>query len=262
MSEKKDKRVVLLVTVYRRYWELRKNLERTREKALVELGYMPDVVLVWASPEVGRLWFIQELQKKGLITHLLKRPAIDGLDGIRPTTFSESINLRLGLNFIKQHYDNATHYVVMHAADIYLQDCTFSFVNDRINGRVEEGPQNAVVFFWQNGVTSSDTWATYFFAVCLDPAYWPPVSPPDHQDVLERQWGLLLQKTQPPGVFKWHNAHERRFLHRHESESLPPLELRPQHELSSLSLTCRGYKSWWNQLREWVSWAISFGKKS
>lgn len=252
--EKITKRAVLLVTVYRRYHELRKNLERTRLKALAELGYMPDVVLVWASPEVGRLWFIQELQRDGLITHLLKRPGVDGLDGIRPTTFSESINLRLGLNFIKQHYDNATHYVIMHAADIFLQDCTLTFVDDRINGRIEEGPHNAVVFFWQNGVTNSDTWATYFFAVCLDPAYWPPVSSDGDQDVLERQWGLLLQRTQPPAVFKWHNAHERRYLHRHESESLPSIEFKPQNEQRCLPMACSGYKSWLARLWDVFAW--------
>lgn len=246
------KKAVLLITVYRRYHELQKNLERTRERALEELGYMPDVVLVWACPEVGRLWLMQSLQKDGLLTHLLNRPAIPGLDGDKPTTWPESHNLRLGLTFIRDHYAENEHYVIMHAADIWLQGGTLSFIDDRINGRVEEGPHNAVLFHWDNPIIPRDIWSTYMFGVCLDPQYWPPVSPANEQDVLERQWGVLLSKRQLPGLFRWHNARERKFLHRHESEQLPPFPVKPQTITDAMQMQCVGYRSIFGRVWDWL----------
>lgn len=240
------KKAVLLVTVYRRYHELQKNLERTKERALDELGYMPDVVLVWAAPEVSRLWLMQELMAKGLITHLVKRYQIDGLDGDRPTTFSESRNIRLGLDFILQQYGPSS-YCVMHAADIWLQGGTLKFIDDRINGRVEEGEHQAVLFHWANPIIHSDIWATYMFGVRLDDkSYWPPVSPDNEQDVLERQWGRKLMGK--PGVFRWHNARDQKFLHRHESEDLPDFPRKSQFGESSLPCSCRGHLPWYKRI--------------
>lgn len=247
-----NKRAVILLTVYRRYHELRANLERTLERARVELGYRPDVVVVWAAPEVGRNWVLRDLMERGWVTHLVKRHQVDGLDGVRPTTFSESINIRKGLEFIREFYDASSHYVIMHAADIYVHESTLKFCDDRINGRTEEGPHNAVVFHWDNGICHSDIWATYFFATTLDESYWPPVSPPEEDDVLERQWGKLLDRTRPPGVFKWHNAGQRRYIHHHASETLPPIGISAEREIAHLPLQTTGWKPWHRRFLEWV----------
>lgn len=246
------RRAVLLVTVYRRYHELRKNLKRTMERAEIELGYRPDVVLVWSCPEVGRNWVMRELLDEGLVTHLIKRYEIPGLDGVRPTTFSESINIRKGLEFIRDFYDNGQHYVIMHAADIFVHESTLKFCDDRINGRVEDGSHNAVLFHWENGICHQDIWATYFFAVVLDDLYWPPVSPPDENDVLERQWGRLIDQRKPPLVFKWHNAGQRRYVHKHESEFLPPFPTYAEHQKAMLALYCKGHLPWYVRLIEFA----------
>lgn len=238
------RRAVLLVTVYRRYHELRKNLKRTMERALVELGYRPDVVLVWACPEVGREFLMRELQDAGLVTHVVRRHRIEGLDGVRPTTFSESINIRRGLEFIRDFYPADRHYAVMHAADIFLHESTLKFCDDRINGRTEEGRHDAVLFHWENGICHQDIWATYFFAVALDELYWPPVSPDGEDDVLERQWGRLIERRKPPGIFKWHNAGQRRYVHAHESERLPPFPARAECGRAQLPLFCVGHQPW------------------
>lgn len=246
MEKLKKLKAVLLVTVYRRYHELQKNLRRTRDKAMAELGYMPDVVLVWASPETSRLWLIQELMQEGLVTHLVKRYHLEGLDGDRPTTFPESRNLRLGLEFIRDNYQELS-YCIMHAADIWLQDGTLKFIDDRINGRVEEGEHQAVLFHWQNPIVHADIWATYMFGVRLDdPAYWPPVSPDNAQDVLERQWGCQLMGK--PGIFRWHNSRDQKFLHRHESEQLPEMDHRSQHLQQNVTMYCKGHLPWYSRI--------------
>jgi hypothetical protein len=247
-----SKKAVLLVTVHRRYHELVENLKRLRERAPVELGYQPDVVLVWSSPELSRLWLMQDLLAKGWVAHLLQRPPLPGEGLGAASTIYESHNLRMGLSFIRDHY-GGEHYAVGMAADVYLQDESLSFIDSRMNGRCEEGPQNAVVFHWVNGCTHSGVWHTNFFGVCLDDRYWPPLSPANEQDVLERQWGRSLEAAHPPGVFRWHNSGDRRFLHRHTSEALPEFPHKPQKASESLALACKGWLPWYSRLWQYLT---------
>lgn len=235
------KRMVLVITLHRRYHEFLKNLRRTRERCQEELGYIPDIILVWACPEICQLWFTRELLNNQLVSHIIGRPA---LPDERPgnTTYPESHNIRLGLEYVRATYDPATHYAVVMSADIWVQGGTMGFFKNKI----DEGHQ-AVVFHWDNGCVREGVWHTNCFAVPLNELYWPPVSTIGQQDVLERQWGLLLTERQPPGVFKWHNSGEKRFLHRHESEHLPPFPAYGEPVTRNCSLAVTGHKSWFRR---------------
>lgn len=230
-----------MVTVCRRYHELKQNLRRLREAAISELGGPMDVVLVWARPELGRLWLIEELQQERLITHVIGRPPLEGeVDGVA-TSWPESHSIRLGLEFVAANYPD--HYAVVMACDIWPQDGTLGFVH----GHMAE--HEAVLFHWENGIAHQDVWHTNFFAVGMDQRYWPPLSSPDHMDTLERQWGMALAKAGLPAIFRWHNSGGRRFLHRHQSESLPQIAVVPRRGRGGLSLLVIGHRSWW--LRAW-----------
>jgi hypothetical protein len=242
-------RCVFLVTVHRRYHELRQNLLRSRELALAELGYAPDVVLVWADPEISRTYFIRELMAEGLVTHLIRRAKLPGEGSAGGTSYPESVNIRQGLEFIRHHYacrecGNQQHvFVVMHAADIWLQDGVLKLLQKQIT----DG-HHAVVFHWNNGCANADVWHTNFFGVSLSSEWWPPVSSPEHQDVLERQWGKVLEGR--PSVGREHNSNDRKFIHRHQSETLPALPRYPEHISDCISISCSGSRTWWQWLED------------
>lgn len=254
-------KVVLLVTVHRRYAELERNLAITAERFLAELGHVPPVVIVWACPEVGRLWIFQKLQRAGLCSHLIKRAPLPGESnalGVATTHF-ESANIRAGLEFVLEMYGPET-LVCMQTADVSLQEGTVGMFLHEILRK----EHRAVVFHWANGVLASGVWHTNCWALRVgERELWPPTSNPDSQDVLERQWGRALEaKT---GVFGWHNAGERRFLHRHESEHLEPPPFLPQPHDATLSLACRGYLPWYSRLWRWLNrkadaWYVWFGE--
>lgn len=235
-------KAVFLVTVYRRYYELARNLQRSLERAEAELGYRPEVVLVWARPEYARQWFIRELQARGLVTHVLKRPALDGEGSQGGTTWPESHNIRLGLEFIREQYacphcGKLDTYVVMHAADVYLQDDTLKIIEREILAENE-----AVVFHWSNGSANANVWHTNCFGVTMNRDYWPPLSTPLEQDVLERQWGKALDGK--PRVCRAHNANDKRFLHRHESDNLPVIDSRTELLADGVTMTLTGVRTW------------------
>lgn len=170
---------VILLTLCRRYYELAKNLEKIYQLK-GEFPSEPDVVLVWAQPEVGRLWFLQELLASGKLTHVIGRPQLPDETGVS-TTYPESHNLHIGLTYIRENYPPDS-YVVVQASDVEPK----AGVYHQINVLMQEGA-NAFAVHWANGVCCNDIWHTNFFSVCLDPAYWPPVSEPDAADTLERQ---------------------------------------------------------------------------
>lgn len=226
------------MTLCRRYHELATNLPANLEAFERELGYRPRVVLVWARPEPGRLWLIRDLVARGLVGVVLGRPACPGERDDGPTTLPESLNIRMGLEYVREHHPDC--YVVMTAADIRLQEGTAGFFDHHVN---REGCE-AVVFHLDNGLCRDGIWHTNCFAVGTDERYWPPVSPPDSDDILERQWGRLLAERALPAVHSWHNYASRKFLHRHESESLPPAAAVGLHAGRAAPCLLAGRRGW------------------
>ncbi len=233
---------VILITIYRRYAELEKNLIGIRA-LFSEFLIEPDIVVIWAAPEVGRLWFFQNLLNRGLITHLIFREAISE-EGKCATTYPESLNLRKGLLFIKQKYYN--YYVIGQATDICPNPGTYKFVDENMRN----DNNNAIVYFWQNGIAWADVWHTNFFVVKDDERYWPPISSLDEGDTLETQWGKKLKNQNLPGIVVTHNSRNQKFSHIHSSESLPPFPVYPQRDSSEVFLSISGYKSLYRKIKD------------
>lgn len=233
---------VVVVTVHRRYHELASNLARLRELA-GEFSEPPDVVVVWACPDVGHLWFFQRLRAEGLVHTLLTRPRLPGERADGPTTYPESHNIRLGLSWVRDHYDPASAYALVMAADVRPNErLALKFVDDHVAAGAR-----AVVLFWPNGCVRSDIWHTNFFAVCLDERYWPPVLGEGDSDTLEWAWGKHLLRADLPGVVRGHNSRERRFAHRHESDAHPPWPVVPQAGDGAAPLLITGHLPWWRR---------------
>lgn len=247
MTMSTRKKPVILVTVYRRYFELARTIERIHELKH-EFSQVPDIVVIWAQPEVTRIWFFNRLLQEGKIQRLLTRPQLPDEFPSTATTYAESHNLRIGLNHIKATYDASTTYALCQAADVYAnpEQCY-----QYIDRKIQEG-EEAVVLFWPNGCIHDDIWHTNMFAVPLDESYWPPVASLNDSDVLERQWGLLLKQGQPPYVHKNHNHNNKRFLHEHLSEFQ---EEWPRFAVEGgfpSTLFVSGYVPWWKKLFGWM----------
>lgn len=237
---------VIVVTVYRRYHELAALLDRVGELA-GEFAERPDVVVVWAQPEVGRLWFFQKLLADGAVQKLLTRPRLPGEAADQPTTYPESHNVRQGLEWVRANYDPATTYAVVLAADVTPNaEHLFRFVDDHMSR--DDG--RAVVFHWPNGCVPHHIWHTNCFAVCLDERYWPPVLPAESGDTLEWAWGKQLRERRLHAVLESHNSRERRFVHAHRSEALPAWPVEPQAAAQSALLLISGHLPWWRRLLE------------
>lgn len=199
-------------------------------------------MVVWAQPEVSRLWFFQELLASGQLDHVLGRPPLAGEVGEGPKTYPESHSIRKGLEFVREHYPE--HFVIFQTADIWVQEGTYRFLSEGMQ------EHQAVVFRWINSCGGDNVWHTNFFAVA-DEAYWPPVSGPDHPAVLEQQWGMALAKENLPGIHASHNSRDQKFLHRHESEEHEPFPAKPQVGHSALSLGVGGWLPWYVRLYRW-----------
>lgn len=154
----------------------------------------------------------------------------------------------MGLEFIRDRYDNASHYVVMQGADIWVKPGLLGFVHDQMNQQENE----AVLFFLQTGIVHQDNWHTNFFALGFDERYWPPLAQKEDQDMLERKWGIQLKKFDLPGIVRWHNNREKSFVHAHESEhpGVPAEAIVAQFGRESAPLFVCGRRK---SFREWLS---------
>ncbi len=247
---------MILLTVYRRYHELTRAIEGVwRAWKAGEFRQKPEVWVVWAQPEVSRLWFFQGLLARGEVHRVVGRPRLAGEGPGRPTTYPESHNLRLGLSQLSREGGGGPEvYVIGQAGDVLPNPDTYRFLDDRLHGvpmpgEPDEGEWKAVVFHLQNPSVHHDIWHTNFFAVPLDERYWPPVCGEDHADVLERQWGALLAQTKPERVFRSSNYNAKRFHHDHLSESLPAFPVVPQLGSAGFGLSVVALP-WWGRLRE------------
>lgn len=222
---------VILMTVYRRYHELQNNLLAVDlfEK---QLGYRPKVIIVWASPEIGRMWFLHELIRTRKVTHVIYRPRNQFDDG--PTTYSESVNIRFGLEWIKRCY-SSNHYVIFQAADINVYLKTYELIN-----REMQSNKDAVLFYWENSVNAQNSWHTNMFAVSLNEDYWPPISSRENNDTLEVQWGKELLNKRLLNVFETHNSRGMKFKHSHDSELMVTFPVYPQPASNSVFVISLG----------------------
>jgi hypothetical protein len=237
---------VVVITVYRRYHELAAAIERIKELA-GEFEETPEIVVVWAQPEVGRLWLFQQLLESGAISCVLGRPRLPEESPERSTTYPESHNIRLGLNWVRDNYDPDTTYAVVMSADVYPNPHqAFQFIDEHMSR--EKG--RAVVFHWPNGCVPVNIWHTNFFAVCLDEKYWPPVVEPGREDTLELAWGKQLAQRRLDAVLESHNSRDKRFVHTHQSEHLAEWPIIPQSIPHTALLLISGHLPWWRRLLE------------
>lgn len=199
---------IILITVFRRYHELVKSIEHIHN-VRAEFKKPPIIVVVWAAPEVQRMFLFESLIKLGFIQHVLYRDQ-DPSDGLgKPTTAPESLNLRLGLEFIDKNYKN--YYVVGQACDITTKPQIYRWIDAEIE------KYEAVLFFWNNGISLENVWHTNFF-VTRSRNYWPPLAKEGDADTLERIWGRYLSENKLNNFSRSHNSRGLKFNHDHISE--------------------------------------------
>lgn len=240
---------VILITVYRRYKELELTLRKIQENK-DNFEKIPDVVIVWAAPEVGHIWFFQKMKEDRLYTKLLTRPKLTGIDGCISTTYPESQNLRLGLNYIKNSYDENKYYALCLTADMNLKTGTLGMIHGYMQeNNSEHSNPKAFLFRWNNSCVKGDIWHTNLFAVVLDENYWPPVCSDKEHDVLEHKWGKELSEKSLPGIIKWVNYKNKYFFHGYEHIE-NAIECFSQKDSCELNLFVRGRKRFWRRIKE------------
>jgi hypothetical protein len=231
---------IILITIYRRYRELIKCLENIHELKK-EFKESPQIVVVWACPVLGNLWFFEKLIREGKINHLVLRHKNN--DG-GPTTFPESLNLRLGLEFIEKNYEGQEFYVIGQACDIFPNSGTYKLVDTLLHEK-----EKAVLFFWENGIARENVWHTNFFAISNDRNYWPPLSDKNEADTLEVQWGKQLANKNLP-FYRTHNSRCLKFTESNLDQL--NLALIPRKGDAYINLNIMGYKSLWRRIREFI----------
>lgn len=234
---------IILITVYRRYHELLKNIDVVIERAK-EFRVRPKIFVVWVNPEIGRTWIFKQLVKEGKVAHIITRLT----DNKGSITYEESRNIRKGLEFIRDHHEN--YFVVVQTADICPQPKVYGLIQKEI-----DNGNKAVLFHLENSVIHHNIWHTNFFAV-LDEDYWPPLSPAGSPDILEVQWGNYLSAKNLRHYFTSHNYKSKRFVHKHESESLPPISFVPLKKSLSVNMYIKGDKraSIWTKIVNFFRW--------
>lgn len=180
---------VIVITIYRRYHELRRCILRVRELEH-EFQVKPKIVVVWAQPENGMEWLFNAVP----IDLLIKREKLplEGESG--GTTYPESHNIRTGFELAISKWGEDI-YFILQSVDIYVEPGVYGeFDAYMCNGG------NLGIFHWQNNCVSTGAYHTNFFAVNARARdYWPPVSDPHNHDCLEWQWGKILGNySRPP----------------------------------------------------------------
>ena len=203
---------IILITIYNRFHELQEHL-KYNNFLFNEFDEKPYIIVVWASPKQEYLWIFENLIKDGYIDKLLFRDDLN-CDGNVPTTYPESLNLKLGFEYIKNNFSKDSYFIVGQTADIQVEQGTYKLIQDNIKER------DAILFFWENGISRDNVWHTNFFAVKnLD--YLPPVYLQDDSDVLETRWGKYLLDNNLFNFLRSHNSRSKKFKHLHLSENLP-----------------------------------------
>lgn len=233
---------IIVITIYRRYHELQKNIDIILERCK-ELDKKPYIFVVWVNPEVGRIWFFQELVKSGKVSHVISRLT----ENKGSISYEESRNIQKALDFINSNYKD--YYVIVQTADITVQPGAYGFIQQEIKNGAK-----AVLFHMENSVIHHDIWHTNFFAVTSDVSLWPPLGSNGDADILERKWGKVLRDQNRSGFAVGHNYNNRRFIHNHESERLPSFPIAPQNKSYSVNIYVRGRYTLRQKLRRVFSW--------
>lgn len=148
-------------------------------------------MLIWAQPEPAIKWLIDSLG----FAHVIYREKLPLEGECGGTTYPESHNIRLGLEYVKKTYGDDA-YVIFQAADVVVKNGGFA----EIDRTMQEVP--LCVFHWPNSMVSNGCYHTNLFAVSMDERYWPPVCGPHEYDTLEWAWGKILGNyVRPPGVY-------------------------------------------------------------
>lgn len=227
---------IILITIYRRYRELLlvlDNIERFKD----EFSKPPIIIIVWSSPEISREWVFQELIERGRIHYVIPRLTTQYDGNGRATSHPESLNLRLGLEWIENNIDEP-YYVIGQSGDI--------ITNEGIYGLIDKNIVNykAVLFHWNNTI-SLRSWHTNLFAV-RDKEYWPPLSSPGEFDTLETQWAKYLDNNHLTNFLTSHNSRDQKFTQVNISEEDAQIDKKPQKGVFTMQCQLVGYKSiWW-----------------
>lgn len=230
---------VIFITIYRRYHELLRNIDWVWECSK-ELKERPDVVVLWNSPQIEKVGLFQKLLADRKITHLITR--IGGKDSI---TVEESQNIREGLEFIDSFYID--YFVIFQTIDIRAKPGIYGY----IEGELYQGKQ-AVVFHWENRTFSrrGDVFHTNFWAL-KNKIYWPPVILKESPDVLERYWAVQIRDNNLSNFTVSTNSRDRRFIHNHESDKLPPFTFSCNMS-AGVFMYINGYMSPWKRFIQWL----------
>jgi hypothetical protein len=202
--------------VYNRFYELGENLKVIRER-LSEFSEKPTIIVLWARPQRSREYFIEKLVEDGFIDFLIYRPELTD-ESKNTTTYAECRNIRIVSDFIT-NFLGSDYYLIYQSADIRPQPGTYKLIEQEINN----GNQTCV-WHWDNGIVPQGCYHTNFFATKLDKQeYLPPITDSGCSDVLEWAWGKQIPRQ---ALYVTHNARERHFVNRHETEHncVPPRE--------------------------------------
>lgn len=232
---------IILITIHNRYHELSEHLIHNNS-LFNEFDEKPFVIVVWASPQSDYLYLFEKFIKDGLIDKLLFREKSDCDGG--PTTASESLNLKLGFDYIKNNFKDNDYFIIGQSADIKVNQGTYKLINNSIKDN------NAVLFFWENGIARENVWHTNFFAV-KNPLYLPPVNGDSDSDVLETRYGKYLINNNLNCFIRSHNSRNKKFQHLHLSENLPEIK-------KAVNIRCILIKKHFKIIKE--KWYIRFYK--
>jgi hypothetical protein len=206
-----DLQPVMIVTIYRRYWELVKLL-RLLELYKNEFLIPPKLVVVYAQPEEHRLKWFRRLKKMKRIYHTILREGLVGENDVG-TTYAESHNIDLARKYIEEEFKEIPHYILMNTPDIWTYSGTYKYVDEKM--------QNGEHYVFFNYAQNYKCISTYFFALKSGFSPWPPVVHKATGQILEQQWGELFNNDPKIPKEFWDSIVQKSnkfFAHMHERE--------------------------------------------
>lgn len=215
---------VILITLYRRYFtflQALKNIQKYKNEFKIE----PDVIVVYAQPEKHMKFLVEQ----PIVNKVIYRPKLvhEGEKG--GTTYPESHNIRIGLEYIRDNYKNC--YAVVQAGDILVKESCYAHIDHIIN----HNSKDAAVCHWPNSIVPVGCYHTNIFAVTMDEKHWPPVCSFDEYDVLEWAWGKKLGNYLDRQQYNFLTFNNQLFDHVHTDGPYP------KQEINNININCYGY---------------------